>query len=202
MKSISTRRRLAAVALGAGILAPLAFAGVANASPVTTETPTASATITGGTLSFVSTPGNITFPAVVLNGTNQTTSATEPLNIGDNTGSLAGWNITATSTQFSATVGSSTYTLPTSALTIGSAPTVAADSGSTATLAVETSAITYPVTIPAGATAPTAVKIFNANTGTGMGDQTVTPNFTLAIPSSATAGTYGSTLTFSLVSAP
>jgi hypothetical protein len=202
VKSTSTRRRLAAVALGAGIIAPLAFAGVASASPVTTETPTASATITAGTLSFVSTPGNITFPAVVLNGTNQTTSATEPLDIGDNTGSLAGWNVTATSTLFSASVNSSTYTLPSNALSINATPTVAADSGSTATLAVPTSAITYPVTIPAAATAPTAVKIFNAGVGTGMGDQTVTPNFTLAIPSSATAGTYTSTLTFSLISAP
>ncbi|MHB1783346.1 MAG: WxL domain-containing protein [Acidimicrobiales bacterium] len=202
MKNTSTRRRLAAIALGAAVLSPLAFVGVANASAVTTETPTASATVTGGTLSFVSTPSNVTFPAVVLDGTDQTTSATEPLDIGDNTGSLAGWNITATSTLFSATVGSSTYTLPSSALSIQSAPTVAADTGSTATLAVETSAIAYPVAIPAGATAPTAVKIFNANTGTGMGDQTVTPNFTLAIPSSATAGAYSSTLTFSLVSAP
>ncbi|MHB1784087.1 MAG: WxL domain-containing protein [Acidimicrobiales bacterium] len=202
MKNTSMRRRLAAVALGAGILAPLAFAGVANASTVTTETPTASATVTGGTLSFVSAPGNVTFPAVVLDGTDQTTAATEPIDIGDNTGSLDGWNVTATSTQFTATVNSSTYTLPSSAVTVNAAPSAVCDTGSTCTTAVESTSIVYPYALPAGATAPTATKIFDATAGTGMGNQTFTPNFTLAIPSSATAGAYSSTWTFSLVSAP
>jgi len=201
VKNTSTRRRLAAIALGAGILAPLAFAGVANASTVTTETPTASATVTGGALSFVSTPGNVTFPAVVLDGTDQTTSQTEPIDIGDNTGSLDGWNVTATSTLFSATVGTSTYTLPADAVTVTAAPSAVCDSGSTCTTAVEATSIVYPYTLPAGSAA-TATKIFDANTGTGMGNQTFTPNFTLSIPSSATAGAYSSTWTFSLVSAP
>jgi hypothetical protein len=62
--------------------------------------------------------------------------------------------------------------------------------------------LSNPYTLPAGATAPTATKIFDAKAGTGMGDQTVTPDYTLAIPADTAAGTYTSTWTFSLISGP
>ena len=62
--------------------------------------------------------------------------------------------------------------------------------------------MSYPYTLPAAATAPTATKLYNAPAGTGMGDQTVTPTWTLTIPANAYAGTYTSTWTLSLVSGP
>lgn len=198
MKIRTVRRLAAALALSAGVASPLALAGAANASAITTASPTASASIAAGTLSFVTAPGDITFPALVLTGTNQTTTATLPIDVGDNTGSGAGWNVTATSTQFT----NGTNTLPDGSVTVNSAPPVACDSGSACTLAVEASSITYPYTLPEGKTAPTATKIFDATAGTGMGDQTFTPTFTLAVPAGSYSGTYTSTVTFSLVSAP
>jgi len=87
--------------------------------------------------------------------------------------------------------------------TITSTPGVACDTGSTCTAAtVLGSKVSYPYTLPAGATAPTATEMFDANTNTGMGNQTVTPTWALAIPANTYAGTYTSTWTVSLVSAP
>jgi len=62
--------------------------------------------------------------------------------------------------------------------------------------------VAYPFPLPAAATAPTATRLYNVPAGTGMGDQTVTPKWTLAIPANAYAGTYTSTWTLSLVSGP
>ena len=64
-----------------------------------------------------------------------------------------------------------------------------------------TTTVSYPYTLPAATTAPTATKLFNAPAGTGMDDQTVTPTSALAIPANAYAGNYTSTWTLSLVSA-
>jgi hypothetical protein len=159
---------------------------------------TASATLTAGSLGFVSTPGNVTFPSVALNGQNRTTSASQALDLADATGSGAGWNVTATSTLFT----SGSYTLPAGATTITSAPAAATcDTGVTCTPASSNS-VSYPYSLPAGATAPTATKLFTAGAGTGLGDQTVNPNWTLAIPGNAYAGNYTSTWTLSLVSGP
>jgi hypothetical protein len=180
--------------LGAGLAATaslLLMAGPAGAT-------TASATLNAGALGFASTPGNVTFPSVTLNGTNKTVTASQPLDIADATGSGAGWNVTATSTLFT----SGSYTLPAGAATITSAPSApTCDSNVTCTQAGSTT-VAYPYSLPAGATAPTATKLFNAAAGTGMGDQTLNPSWTLAIPGNAYAGNYTSTWTLSLVSGP
>jgi hypothetical protein len=81
-----------------------------------------------------------------------------------------------------------------------SAPGVACDSSVTCTTA--TNSITYPFVLPAGGTAPTAQKVYNAAANTGLGNQTVTAAFRLAIPANTYAGTYSSTWTYSLASAP
>ena len=198
MQFTKRKRLLAASALALGLAGPLAYGASASAS--TSGNSDASATVTAGTLSFVSTPGNITFPPVTLTGLDQTTSASLPLDIGDNTGSLDGWNVTATSTQFSD--GTAGNTLSTTAVTVNTAPTDVCDSGATYTTATEATSIVYPYTLPAAPTAPTATKIFDATAGTGMGDQTVTPDYTLAIPADTAAGDYTSTWTFSLISGP
>jgi hypothetical protein len=176
------------VAAGAAAALVLACSSPAHAT-------TATATLTAGSLGFVSASPAVSFSAT-LNGQNQEPTSAQALDVADATGSGAGWNITATSTTF--TTG--THTLSTSATTVGSAPTVACDSGVTCTTA--TNSISYPYTPPAAATAPTATKLFNAAANTGMGDQTVTPTWKLAVPASTFAGTYTSTWTESLVSGP
>ena len=159
---------------------------------------TASETLTAGSLGFASTPGSVTFPATTLNGQDKTVTAQQPLDIADATGSGAGWNITATSTLFKSGIN----TLPAGATTITSAPAApACDSGVTCTPGGSTT-VSFPYSLPAAATAPPATKVFNAPAGTGMGDQTVTPTWSLAIPANALAGSYQSTWTLSLVSAP
>lgn len=174
-----------------GLLVALSGAGAAQAA-------TADATVTGGTLSFInSTPSNVTFPSVTLNGSNQTTSQTQTLDISDARGTGVGWNVTATSTLFT----SGGNTLPAGAVTIASTPTVACDASVTCTTAT-TSGMSYPYTLPAAAVAPVATKMYNAAANTGMGAQTVTPTWQLAVPASAKAGSYTSTWTFSLVSGP
>jgi hypothetical protein len=62
--------------------------------------------------------------------------------------------------------------------------------------------VTYPLGLPAGATAPTAVKLFNAAGGTGMGPTDVTLNLSLAIPANAYSGGYSSTWTLTVSSGP
>ena len=167
-----------------GVIAPAASAA------------TATATLTAGSLAFVATPPDVTF-SVALNGTDRTTTATQGIDVGDATGSGAGWNVTATSTTFT-TAGSKT--LPTSATTVQSSPSIGCDAGVTCTTA--TNGVSYPYTLPAAGVAPTATKLFNAAVNTGMGNQTVTPTWRLAVPANSFAGSYTSTWTLSLVSAP
>ena len=154
------------------------------------------ATITAGTLAFVSAPPNVNFSAT-LNGLNQTVTATQGLDVSDATGSNAGWNLTATSTTFATGGGP---TLATISTTVQSGPTRACDSGSSCTLA--TNSVSYPYTLPAGASAPTATKVFNAAANTGEGNQTVTVTWSLAVPAATVPGTYTSTWTISLASGP
>ena len=175
------------------VTAAAASAALAGSLPAAATTGTA--TISAGSLAFNSTPPNMSF-AATLNGSDQTPTDNEAIDVGDATGSGAGWNITATSTTF--TTG--TKNLSTSATTVTATPTVSCDSGATCTLA--TNAITYPYTLPAASTAPTATKLFDGAVNTGLGNQTVTPTWRLSIPANTFAGTYTSTWTISLVSAP
>jgi hypothetical protein len=173
----------------------LASIGLLLGSTAPALATTATATLTAGSLKFVSEPPAVTFSAT-LTGVDQTVTNAQALDIGDATGSGTGWNLTATSTTF--TTGSKT--LATTATSVGSAPTVACDASTTCTLA--TTNVTYPYALPAAGTAPTATKMFNATANTGMGNQTVTPTWKLAVPASTFAGTYTSTWTLSLVSGP
>src|SRR5581483_10947639 len=112
----------------------------------------------------------------------------------DQTGSGAGWNLTATSTTFS----SSGHTLPTTAaqITAGSA------SAATGNCSLPDNQISYPVTVPAGTTAPAAVKVFDAAPSSGAGPVSVALTATLNVPGNARTGTYTSTWTLTLASGP
>lgn len=135
---------------------------------------------------------------VTLDGTDQTAAYTLPATVTDARGGNAGWNLTVTSTQFS-TGGATPSTLPANASTI-TAVSNACVTGATCTN--PTNAISYPVALPAGATAPPAVKYFNAAVGTGKGKFTNTPTIGVLVPANADAGSYTSTVTISAVSGP
>lgn len=165
-------------------------------APALAATSTVSGTLSAGTLSLT-TSATPSF-ALTLDGTDQTASYTLPTTVTDATGSGAGWNLTVTSTQFS-TGGASPLTLPTSASSLTSITNACAP-GSTCT--TPTNSVTYPVSIPAGSTAPTAVKYFNAAANTGRGKFTNTPTVAVTVPANASAGSYTTTLTLSAVSGP
>lgn len=175
----------------------VAAVALAGATPAQAEDATATQQVSAGSLAFIgSTPGDVTFPAVTLNGNDRTNPATQSFNVSDARGSEAGWSISATSTTFT----SGSDTLPTDATTITSFTAPACDGGSTCTPA--SNATTPPYALPAGAPAPTATKMFNATVGSGMGNQSFTANWQLSIPSATVAGTYTSTWTFTLGTTP
>ena len=183
---------LAALTGVGGLL--LAGGGIAHAAGTTG---TASVGITAGPLTLISAP-NLTWSGT-LNGTPLALSTTGGLDVSDATGSGAGWQVTLVTTQFTDTNGD---TLPTSAASIPSAPTVACDPTATDCVpATASSTVSYPYAVQVGA-AGAATTMFGANVGTGMGDQTVTSTFDLAVPSTAKPVTYTSTWTYTLESAP
>ena len=160
-------------------------AAVATFKPVTCQ---------GGSLALTS-PSTVSFPAVTLTGANRTATASSALTPSDMSGSAAGWNIQATSTTFTNAAGK---TLPTTATTVTGATTTAASGNCD----LPTNAISYPLTLPAGATAPVAVKVYNAAANTGGGPLTLTLSFQVSIPASAYSGNYTSTWTFTVASGP
>jgi len=154
---------------------------------------TATANVSGGSLteSTASTPS----VSATLNGTNQTPTYTMDIDVNDPTGTGNGWNLTITSTRF-ATAGGKF--LSNSASQVTGVGAVCAQG----TCTDPTNSISYPLTVPAGASAPAPVKLFNAAADTGMGEFTVTPTVGVSIPANTYAGTYTSTLTLAAVSAP
>jgi WxL domain surface cell wall-binding len=158
---------------------------------------TATATVAAGN------SGNLAFShgasatiGSTLDGTDQAVTYTLPLTLNDIRGSGAGWNLTVTSTTFT---DGSTHQLSTSASSI-TGVTAACTAGGTCT--APSNALAYPLTVPAAASAPAAVKLFNSATSTGMGRFTVTPTFSVTIPGNAYAAAYASTLTVAAVSGP
>jgi hypothetical protein len=147
----------------------------------------------GGSLTM-SVPASASFPAVTLNGTDQTVTTKVIPVVDDETGSGAGWNITGTSTTF--TTGS--ILLSTAATQV----TAASRSAGTGNCSLPTNSIGYPVTLPAGSSPPTAVKLYNAAASTGKGPTDVTLTFRLAVAANSYIGTYTSTWTFAIVSGP
>lgn len=174
------------------------IAGAALAAfPATSlgATATATGTLSGSTLSLT-TSATPSFTADLDSG-DSTPTFQVPLTIQDTRGTGTGWNATITSTQYK-TGGGSPSTLATNSSTLTGVTSVCASG----TCTNPTNAITYPIAVPAGATAPTAVKFFNAAASTGMGKFTNTPTIGVFVPQSSLAGTYTSTLTISIVSGP
>jgi hypothetical protein len=182
----TTKHIKAGLAVAALLFAPAA----AHAANVTST-----GTVTGSTLS-AATSATPSFSANLDNG-DSTQNYTIPLTVQDTRGTGGGWNITLTSTTFS-TGGGSPETLSTTASSL----TGVTSACSTGTCTNPSNGQTYPITVPAAATAPTAVKFFNTTTNNGMGRFTITPTIGVTVPQNAFAGTYTSTVTVSVVSGP
>src|SRR5437763_1272341 len=120
---------------------------------------TVSATVAPGATLSVNGTGSPSF-SLTLNGVDQTTSYTLPLSVVDARGLATGggWNLTITSTQFNDGSG---HTFPAAASTMtGLAATFpSCGTGSTCTLPTN-NVSNSSLAIPAGATAPAAVKFY------------------------------------------
>jgi len=155
---------------------------------------TATVAVSAGFLTMPGVP-NVSAAPVILTGDDQTTTYSMGLTVQDARGSGAGWNLTITSTVF--TTGS--QSLPSTASSIITPPTAVCSGAGNHCTGPNDSAIGYPVTVPAGAT---AVKFFDAALNTGLGKFTIMPTVTLSIPGNTYAGTYTSTVTIALNSGP
>ena|SRR2546422_832297 len=197
MLRIRLKCRPIALSIGFILMAILALSGAGSA--FADGGGSGSTTITGGSLS--ETDAGPTVGNVTLNGLDKSVAITMPLTVIDATGSGSGWNVTITSTTFS-TSGGTPHTLSTTATTVSNI-TQACHTGSTCTSA--TNSVSYSptaLTVPAGSSAPTAVKLFNAALNTGMGEIDLTPTVSVALPANIYAGTYSSTITLAIVSGP
>jgi WxL domain surface cell wall-binding len=160
----------------------------------------ATVAITGGSLSETG-PSTVSATPVTLTGDDQTTSYALGLTVNDPRGNAAGWNLTITSTTFTGTTSSSNQ-LSTTASSINAAPTVVCSGVGGHCTSPDNNGVTYPVGVPAAATAPTAVKFFDASSGHGLGKFTITPTITISIPANTIADTYTSTVSVAVVSGP
>ena len=197
----------ASVLLGAGAAQAAACSGAVAVTTPCTDIGTL--TFTAGSLTF--TPPTVFTWAATDTGVDQgvldTTTGHETMVVDDATGSGAGWNVTASSTQF--TTG--TILLPTTALSLNGStslataatiPTAACSTATTCTVPTDSS-VTYPVAI-----GTTAVKIYDALVNTGLGSINLglpganPMGWWLTIPANQKPGTYTSTITLEVISAP
>lgn len=206
----------ACLTVGVGPVGTASAATCGSAVPAGSNcTLTGTLSVTGGTLSLTA-PGSLTWSATA-SGTDQsvvdTTAADQQLTVNDATGAAAGWHVTASATTFT----NGTHTLPntgsfsaTGSLTSMSAttgPSAACATGSTCTL--PTNSTTYPVQITTAATAPPSVTLYDTAASTGMGkivlggSSAANPlGWWLNVPSNVYSGSYTSTVTMAVVSAP
>ena len=172
------------------LCAALVVAGALIASPPGARAAVLSLAITSTAPGF----------AVTLNGTNQAPTDQLTIHVTDTTGTQAGWHLAITSTQFT-TGGATPRTLATNALRITGA-TATATCAAGPDCVTPTNSIAHPLTVPAGPTAPAAVKFYNAAAGTGMGEFDIKPSLQLSVPANAYAGSYTSTITITVASGP
>lgn len=187
--------RLAAASACAAVAASLA------AAPANAETADADAVVNSGTLIFLnSTPGDVSFQPITLNGANQTTTPAVPQNIRvqDARGIADSWKIDMQPTRFTHSVTPAEQ-LPATALSIPSAP-AAATCLPASTCTPATNTVSYALPVDA-APAP-ATTIYQAAADTGRGQMEFNLGWQLGIPAETAAGTYNSTWTYTLNTAP
>ena len=147
----------------------------------------------GGSLTLTP-PASVSFGSTALSGKDLTATTSPTMTADDETGSGTGWKIQGTSTTFT----SGTKTLPTTATKVTAASAAAGANN----CSLPTNVVAYPVALPAAATPPAAVTIYDASGLTGEGPSTVTLTFVLAVSANAFATTYSSTWTLTIASGP
>lgn len=168
----------------------LLCAGTAQGADVTLNAPVA-----GGSTLGVSALNAPSF-AVTLNGDDQTAPYQAQLQVVDARGlaSGGGWSLSLTSTPFTATNG---LALPANASTI-TGVTAGCHAGSSCALPSNTAA-NADVPLPVS---PTATKVLNAASATGLGRIDVDVSVSVAIPAATLAATYVSVLTVAISAGP
>jgi hypothetical protein len=222
LTSRRTTRLLAASALligvgGATMAASSASAAACGPTTFTTTncTMTGTATIGGGSLGLAA-PATQAWP-VTLNGLDQQVVSTgaASFTVQDVTGSGDGWTVTAAATQFTGALGTPVNTLGTTGTLVYNGSTTDETTGATPdnTCAPNTTctpATTTGLTMPVLFTTDgTVANIYDADTGTGMGNIVIgalaggaPAAWWLNVPASAVADTYISTITLAINSGP
>lgn len=142
-----------------------------------------SPTAFSGSIDAADTSGSYSLPFTV---TDTRTGATAAL----------GWNLTITSTRF---INAASKSLAANVSSLTGATLTCANGGICDT---PPNSVTYPITIPAGLTAPAAVKMFSAPVADGEGYFTLALPVTIALPQNSYTGSFSSTVTLSVVSGP
>jgi hypothetical protein len=174
---------------------------------------TGTLTLSAGTLNLT-TSGSLAWSAAVtgsdLNLVDPT-PADQLYTVVDATGSSAGWHVTVAATTFTATgpvVLANTGTFSTNgSLTLMTAtayPTTACTAGATCTLPTHTTApTTFPVAVTTAASSPTPYIIYDANAATGIGSIAINPvGWWLNVPGNTKPGSYVSTISMAVITAP
>ena len=215
----------ACVLLTAGLGAPvLLTAGTAQAAVCPgTPVPLGTACTITGTLSVTAGGASLTSPTALgwtetVTGLDQNlvdvTPGDQSFWVNDSRGTAAGWHITSSATQF-ATTGGTVHTLGNTGTLAVNGSVAAMDStapgaacATTSTCTLPTNTTSYPVAITTAATTPTAVSLFDAGVGTGLGTIDIglsggaPVGWWLNVPGNTIAGTYTSTVTLELLTAP
>ena len=182
---------------------------------------TGTLTLSAGTLNLT-TDSTLGWSAALTGADLNLVDATTPdetYTVVDASGAAAGWHVTVAATTFTST-GTGTPKLAdtgtfstngsiTSKTTAGY-PTAACTAGSTCTLPTHTTApTTFPVQITTAASSPTAYVIYDANAATGIGSIAIGGSaaaapvgWWLTVPGNTTPGTYTSTISMTVISAP
>ncbi len=205
--------------LTAGLTTTSALLGSGAAGANVSSVATGTLGLTGGSLDIVS-PTSLGW-STTLSGANQNlvdpTTADQVMTVTDATGSAAGWHVTVAATTF--TAGAKTLADtgvlqmngdPTTEATT-TRPTTACVASTTCTISTDASSpvVSYPVALTT-ASSPTAVSILSTQASTGMGAIVIGGGATalggvgwwMNIPASTLAGSYTSTVTVAVVTAP
>jgi Ice-binding-like/WxL domain surface cell wall-binding len=145
---------------------------------------------------FAVTVNSVSFTPITLNGLDQTMTGQLTVTVVDQTETDAGWHLMVTSTQFQTAGGK---TLPATATSITGVDSTCTFQSSCTNA---TNSLSYPVTLPAGATPPAPITYFTAAANTGEGDLTVTATLSLKVPATTHNGMYSAPINVSLVSGP
>jgi putative surface cell wall-binding protein len=187
------------VRMTAAVVAALGALGVA-AGPAQAADDTTSIAISAGALTYVTPLAAANFPAVTLNGLQQTArTSISPFVVNDARGGSAGWNLTVEASQFTHSNGSDT--LPAGSMSMALPPVPTTTVGNLGTPPVVTGTALQPLD---GGSAQKVVSA-PATPLSGAGQWTFTPladTLTLLVPAAVEPGTYTSTITSTLSTGP